>query len=151
MTKKCVHCGNEMNETEDVCRECGQSTQEILSSESQAHSQKRSKKLAILSIVFGVLGIYPLLGLGGIIGMMIAKKGLKIENNNYQKQLKIGYWISYFALAFWLIALLISLINACSQIFRDVWDMGILQFFFELFRYFFEDFFGSIFAVMKVQ
>lgn len=143
MTKYCTHCGNELNE-DGICLDCGNVADPPIIKNDE--TKRNDKKLAILSIVFGVLGIYPLLGIGGMIGMMIAKKGLKIENSAYKKQLKIGYWISYFGLAFWLIAFLITLLNACSQVLRDAWGLGLLQMLFEFFKYFVEGFLKSLFS-----
>ena len=123
MTKKCLYCKEEIKGEETYCLSCGKSLDEKVSQVETLQLIKREKRLATLSIIFGVIGIYPLIGVGGLIGILIARKGFKLEHNHYLKQLKIGYWISIIGFTFWLIALLVFLIQIGLIISKDVWQM----------------------------
>lgn len=122
MNKYCTNCGSEIKEEDEYCLKCGYNTLQLEDKKS-LNTKTNEKKFATWSIVFGLIGIYPLLGIGGIIGMRLAKKGMKISNGNYRKHLQIGYWISLSGLIFWSGALIISLFGAFLQIFRDIWEM----------------------------
>jgi hypothetical protein len=123
MTKPCKYCNEELNEEETFCLSCGKSVDITFSKVDTLQLIKREKRLATLSIIFGVIGIYPLIGVGGLIGILIAKKGFKIEHNHYLKQLKVGYWISLLGFVFWSLALLVFLIQIGLIIFKDIWEM----------------------------
>lgn len=123
MTKKCLYCNEDLIEGKTYCLSCGKPIDEKSLESDNAQLVKREKRLAILSIVFGVIGIYPLIGVGGLIGILVARKGFKLEHNHYLKQLKIGYWISIIGFTFWMIALLVFLIQIGLTISKDVWQM----------------------------
>jgi len=123
MTKQCMYCKEEIKGEETYCLSCGKSLDEKVSQVETLQLIKREKRLATLSIIFGVIGIYPLIGVGGLIGILFAIKGFKLEPKQYMKQLKIGYWISLLGFTFWSIALLVFLIQIGLIIFKDIWEM----------------------------
>ncbi len=123
MSKYCVHCGADVTTIENTCPFCGNQLQESTNSKYSSQLNSKEKKLAISSIVLGVLGIYPLLGLGGIIGMILAKKGLNANPKVYKRHLKIGFWISFSGFIFWLGAFIVTLIILLAPIFQFIWEM----------------------------
>jgi hypothetical protein len=122
MSQFCINCGKEVRSDLKVCPSCEFSIDQLPHDINGAEVDKKEKRLAIFSIVFGVLGIYPILGIGGIIGMIIAKKGLKSKHTRYGNQLKIGFWISLFGLVFWTVALIVTLIIVLIPIFQFIWE-----------------------------
>jgi hypothetical protein len=122
MGQFCINCGKEITGDLKICPSCENSINQFPHDINQDELNKKDKRLAIFSIVFGVLGIYPILGIGGIIGMIIAKKGLKSKHSRYQKQLKIGFWISLFGLVFWSVAFIVTLVIMLIPIFQFIWE-----------------------------
>ncbi|MGI6782558.1 MAG: hypothetical protein ACOX56_07095 [Acholeplasmataceae bacterium] len=59
----------------------------------------RGKSLAVVSIVFGSLGFGPLPFVGSLVGFITGLIG--ILKYNYQKQSKIGFWLSIGSFLFW--------------------------------------------------
>ena len=121
--KHCMNCGNELKEQDEFCMACGNSVFDRPEEKAALKTKSTEKKLAIGSIVFGVMGIYPLLGIGGILGMILAKRGLRFQDGAYRRHLHIGYWISWVAFVFWTLALIVFLLGAFVQIFQDIWDL----------------------------
>lgn len=117
----CKNCGKEISKEVNFCTSCGGTVDKNIYTENQAIMRVKQKRFARLSIIFGITGIYPLLFIGSIIGMILAAKGLKIELVDYKKQLRIGFWISLVSLILWmlafLIAFLIPLVSALIEIF----------------------------------
>jgi|GEM_PF-3447418 len=123
MVKYCEHCGKEVNQEDNVCLSCGSSMDKTPYEKPIIQPKINEKKIAIFSIVFGILGIYPLLGIGGIVGMSLAKKGLKDTKKRYRKHLKTGFWISFSSFVFWTLALITTLIIELIPVFEDFWEI----------------------------
>jgi hypothetical protein len=123
MTQFCINCGKEVKNELDLCPSCNHPIYQHLNDINKIDEIKKVKRFAVLSIVFGVLGIYPLIGIGGIMGMIIAKKGLRSPYKLYQKQLKLGFWISLFGSIFWAIALVITIVIFIMPILEFLWQL----------------------------
>lgn len=130
MEKYCIKCGTLLHLDDHVCNACGFDPLKV--DLKIPFKPNKEKKYAIWSIVFGLVSIYPLLGVGGIIGIILSNKGLSQKNGIYRRQLKIGFWISVGSIIFWGIALIIFLLSAIFEVFKDVLD--ILNDFLDLFK-----------------
>jgi hypothetical protein len=134
MKEYCKHCALDVISKEGVCPFCGNQLDESTNYKNGHLSNPIEKRLAILSIVFGILGIYPLIGVGGVVGLILAKKGLKSNPLVYKKQLVFGFWISFIGFAFWGVALIVTLVILLAPIFKFIWEQVIfyLRLFFGL-------------------
>lgn len=111
MGRFCTQCGNELTEIADVCLGCGRlvSKREIFKNDV---SNTDGKAVGTLSIIFGVLGLYPLIFIGSFIGVALSLICLISASNSFKRCSKVGLIISLSTLFFWifLIVLIIILI-----------------------------------------
>lgn len=89
----CTYCGKELKEDQEVCLSCGRLVFKA-TPKNQNQLKLDGKTIGTLSIVFGLLGLYPLIFIGSIIGAIFAIMGLKNPDNAYKKNCKIGLFIS---------------------------------------------------------
>jgi uncharacterized membrane protein YvbJ len=106
----CSNCGKEIVEKTHFCTACGNVIDEMAYNENLSLIKRKQKRLAILTIIFSITSIYPLLILGSIIGMILSSTGSKLKVNDYKKQLKIGFWISLISLILWILTFLVALL-----------------------------------------
>jgi uncharacterized membrane protein YvbJ len=106
----CSNCGKEIVEKTHFCTACGNVIDKMAYNENLSLLKRKQKRLATLSIVFGITGIYPLLILGSIVGMILSTTGSKLKVTDYKKQLKIGFWISLISLILWILTFLVALL-----------------------------------------
>jgi uncharacterized membrane protein YvbJ len=106
----CKHCGKETIEDAVVCLSCGRFIENHISKPNMEYQRKEGKTIATLSIVFGILGFYPLAFIGSIIGFILAMIGLSDQNNAYKGNCKIGLIISIVTFLIWVIMIILFFI-----------------------------------------
>jgi uncharacterized membrane protein YvbJ len=106
----CKHCGKETIEGAVVCLSCGHLIEDQFVKPNQDYRRKEGKTIATLSIVFGILGFYPLAFIGSIIGVILASIGLSDKNNEYKGNCKIGLIISLVTFFIWVVFIIIFFI-----------------------------------------
>lgn len=94
--KYCGNCGKEISSSSDICKYCG------LGRKTNTHVSD-GKAIAIVSVVFGSLGFYPLPFIGSIVGFILAVIGLNNPNCEYRGRLKIGFWLSISSFILWIL------------------------------------------------
>ncbi len=104
MGKFCTNCGNELTLNADVCLSCGQ----LVNTNNKVYNNQ-GKALATVSVVFASLGFYPLIFIGGIVGLITSIIGLNDPNNQYRGRSKIGLGLSIGSLGLWLLVIIFSL------------------------------------------
>lgn len=105
----CPNCGNKLNPGDAFCSSCGhpvipQEPQQVIQ-----QPKKKGKALAIVSIVFGALGFYPLIFVGSIVGGITSMIGLM--KYDYRTLSKIGAWVSLGNFVFWVLVAILSFIQ----------------------------------------
>lgn len=103
--KYCGNCGKEINPGQAICLNCGFATSDFkLTNEVKTPPKSdNAKTLGTISIIFGVLGFYPAVFVGSIIGIVTGIIGMNEKDSAYRGRAKAGFWISIISLLFWLL------------------------------------------------
>ncbi|MGI6359926.1 MAG: hypothetical protein ACOX02_02640 [Acholeplasmatales bacterium] len=102
--KYCGNCGKEVNPGQAVCLNCGFATNKP---QVVVQNRQDGKALGTISIIFGILGFYPLSLIGSIIGLIIGIVGMTDGNNASRGRAKTGFWISLVSLLFWMVMVIL--------------------------------------------
>jgi hypothetical protein len=104
--KYCTHCGKETIEGAVVCLSCGHLIDNKTNTLMHEPIRREGKTVATLSVVFGILGLYPFVFIGSIVGFILALTGLSDKNSEYRGRCKIGLIISIITFLFWVFMIL---------------------------------------------
>ncbi len=100
--KYCGNCGKEVNPGQAVCLNCGFALNNAQLTTQTSPKSDNAKTLGTISIIFGVLGFYPAVFIGSIIGLVVGIIGMNDKKSAYRGRAQAGFWISLISLFFWL-------------------------------------------------
>ena len=114
----CTNCGKELKPNADVCLNCGHLVykNEVVNTYTSDANADNGGMVGVLSIIFGVLGFYPLTIIGSIIGIVLGLIGLTSTSKINKKRSKIGLWVSSSTFLVWVILIVVIAIYTRNDI-----------------------------------
>lgn len=112
MSKFCTNCGHQLNESADVCMNCGVLVNKVVSNNNVPDCEKSANTGFVLGLISIVAWFIPLFGYPvTICGIVYSSKGLKAKDN--QTKATVGLVLS---IIFLIITFVNSLLGALMNI-----------------------------------
>src|SRR6056297_919956 len=102
--KICTNCGQEVSDNAKYCMSCGKVINNNYQSNIKEIKTEKGKMISTLTVVFGVMGFWPFIIIGSIIGIILYIISLNYEDNEYKERARIGFALSLGSLLLYITA-----------------------------------------------